>query len=396
MRAENLHILMLSLATDILTEPLGDSRERHADYAARIGHLHMLVYAPRGTGLEPVSITERFTAYPSGSRSRYLFPLDAYRSGARLCQAERIDLIATQDPFTTGLAGAWLKRRFGIPLQVNNHATFFGNRYWLDERPLRHRAFEWLGRRVVRQADTLRTVNADQRERYVEMGIAPQRIEVINTPINLDRFLEPPEPGQVTALRAQLDIPPENKVILWVGRPAARNQKRLDDLLEAFALVRGRLPASILVIVGDMRGASYVRQGVERLDLGEAVRLPGGVPHAELPAYFALCDVFALSSVYEGMPKVAAEAAASGVPVVAMRVPGIEDAVLDGESGLLCERESPADLAEKLTTLLDDPARAGEMGRRAREYARERFDRERTMQAIVGLWERAAAARGGR
>jgi glycosyltransferase involved in cell wall biosynthesis len=249
---------------------------------------------------------------------------------------------------------------------------------------------------VVRQADTLRTVNADQRERYVEMGIDPQRIEVINTPINLGRFLEPPEPGRVAVLRAQLDIPPESQVILWVGRPAARNQKRLDDLLEAFALVRGRLPASVLVIVGDMRGASYVRHQVERLGLSEAVRLPDGVPHAELPTYFALCDVFALSSVYEGMPKVAAEAAASGVPVVATRVPGIEDAVLDGESGLLCERENPVDLADKLVTLLGDPVRAGEMGQRAREYARERFDRERTMQAIVGLWEQAAAERGGR
>ena len=115
--------------------------------------------------------------------------------------------------------------------------------------------------------------------------------------------------------------------------------------------------------------------------------------HAGLPAHYALCDVFALSSVYEGMPKVVVEAAASGAPVVATRIPGVVDAVVEGETGLLCERENPTDLADKLDALLADPARAVEMGRRARTHAQTHFDRERTMQAIVRLWVRATGTR---
>ena len=80
-RTADLNLLMVSLATDILTQPLGDARERHAEYARGIGHLHMVIYAPREVSTEPVKITNRFTAYPSGSRSRYLFPLDAPASG---------------------------------------------------------------------------------------------------------------------------------------------------------------------------------------------------------------------------------------------------------------------------------------------------------------------------
>jgi glycosyltransferase involved in cell wall biosynthesis len=381
--------LMVSLATDILTQPLGDNRERHAEYASRIGHLHMLIYAPRGVGTQPVQITDRFTAYPSGSRSRYLFPFDAYRAGAGICRSERIDVISTQDPFTTGLVGAWLKQQHGIPLQVNNHSTFFGNPYWLAESPIRHRAFEPLGRWVVRQADTLRTVNADQRERYIQMGVGPERIEVINTPINLDRFVEPPDQAQLATLHEQLSIPPDGRVILWVGRPIAI--KRVPDLLEAFALVRGDHPGAYLVLVGDMSGAPEIARHVARLDLEEFVRCPGAVAHADLPTYYALCDVFVLSSVYEGMPKVIAEASVSGTPVVATRIPAVEGVVLDGDTGLLCERENPPDLAGKLKALLSDPARAAQMGLRGREYALKRFDRERTFEAIVGLWERAAS-----
>ncbi len=146
------NVLMLSLATDILTRPLGDGRERHVDYAERIGHLHMVVYAPRSVGRHPVRVTERLTLYPSYSASRYLFAWDAYRVGRGIVEKDAIDLIATQDPFSTGLAGVWLKRHTGSPLQVNNHATFFDNPAWLREHAIRHRVFEQLGRWVARRA----------------------------------------------------------------------------------------------------------------------------------------------------------------------------------------------------------------------------------------------------
>lgn len=390
----DLNLLMLSLATDILTEPLGDARERHAEYAEYIGHLHIVIYAPRHVGRQPVEVTDRFTAYPSASASRYLFPLDAYRVGRRLIASHPVGLLATQDPFTTGITGVWLKRRAGIPLQVNNHSTFFDNPHWLRERPLRHRVFERLGRYVVRQANTLRTVNGHQRDRYVEMGIDPSRIEVINTPIRLERFLTPPDPAAVTALRERLEVPEQAKIVLWVGRPSAANPKRLPDLLSAFAQVRRASPDAHLVLAGDMRGASYVQRHVERLGLDESVRCPGAVSHADLPLYYALADVFALSSVYEGMPKVLVEAAASSTPAVSTRIPGVRDVVVEGETGLLCQPENPTDLADKLLTLLNDPQGAAAMGERARAYVQRRFDRGRTMSAIADLWARAAFGEG--
>lgn len=383
------NILMLSLATDILAQPLGDGRERHADYASRIEHLHMLIYGPRALPVKPEQVSDQLTLYNSHSRSRYLFAFDALRQGLAICRQQPINLIATQDPFMTGLAGVWLKQRTGLPLQVNNHATFFDNPHWLAENPLRHRVFERLGKWVVRQADTLRTVNAHQQEYYVRrLGVAPERVEVINTPINLERFSTPPEPQKVAALRARLAIPLNSPVILWAGRPAARTQKNLALLLEAFAIVRTKHPGAILLLAGDTYQADYLPAAIQQRGLQASVLTPGSVPHAELPLYYALCDVFALSSTYEGMPKVVAEAAASGKPVVSTRIPGLEDAVLHGKSGLLCEAGNAQEMAGHLDSLLSDPARAAALGKQGRDFALERFDRERSMAAIVALWQR--------
>ena len=389
--AGDLNILMIGLSTDMVTQPLGDSVERHVEYARHINHLHIIVYAPHEVGDEPVKASDHLTIYPSKSRSRYLFPLDACRIGAQICRSQPINLIQTQDPFTTGLAGTWLKRHFGLPLQINNHASFFGNPYWIAERPLRHRVFNRLGKWVAGQADTLRTVNDDQRQRYLQMGIDSQRIKTIHTPVNVERFVQSPSDRQVTALREELSLPADGQVVLWVGRPEARRQKRLHDLLDAFSLVRRGQSKAFLVLVGDMAGAHYVSQHIAALGLEAGVICPGPVAHADLPTYYALSDVFALSSAYEGMPKVLAEAALSGRPVVATNIAGVGgDAVVAGETGLLCKVANPADMAEKLELLLADPQRASEMGQRGRELAQQKFDRERSIQAIVALWQRGA------
>ncbi|HOA24963.1 MAG TPA: glycosyltransferase, partial [Aggregatilineales bacterium] len=101
-------------------------------------------------------------------------------------------------------------------------------------------------------------------------------------------------------------------------------------------------------------------------------------------------DVYALTSVYEGLPKVLIEAAASGTPVVATTMAGSRDAVLDGETGLLARMEDPADIADKLDRLLSDPALARQMGERAREHAAAHYDRTHTIERIIDMWVRCA------
>ncbi len=385
-----LHVLMIALSDAILTGAGGgDVRERHLDYAARIAHLHMIVYSPREHDLHTTALSDHLTVYPTRSLSPLTFVWDAYRLGAAICRTHPLNVITTQDPFATGLVGVWLKRRFRIPLDVQNHSDFFDNHFWIAEHPLRYGLFNRLGKWVIRHADTHRVLNAEEKAKYLRLGIDPDRVVILPTPTRLSRFSPDGPPGEGAALRAQLGIPPHAPLIGWVGRPVGF--KRVPLLVEAFALVRREHPNAHLLLVGDFSRRSDVYRQVAQLGLEKAVHFAGRVDHADLPAYYRLCDVYVHSSIYEGLGKVMIEAAASGRPVVATRTAGAAEIVVDGETGLICNTEDAADMAAKISALLADPARARAMGRAARAYVLQKFDHTRALEAVVETWRRCAA-----
>lgn len=388
--AKSLNVLMIALGDEVITG-WGDTRERHIEYAERVGHLHMVAYSPRRRALPEMALSDHLTVYPTRSATRPSFICDTYHIGARICHQERIDVITTQDPFATGMPGVLLKWRFGIPLDVQNHSDFFDNREWITERPLRYGFFNWLGKRIIRHADTHRVLNEVEKAKYVAMGIDPAHVAVLSTPVRLERFQPETSPGEEAALRTQLGIPPRSPVLLWVGNPVFF--KRVPSLIEAFARVYNSHPDAHLVLIGDFSVCPAALDKVAQLGLGSAVHFVGMVAHDALPPYYRLCSVYVHSSMYEGLGKVMIEAASCGKPIVSTRTAGAQAIVLDGKTGLLCEVEDPADMADKVVTLLNNPNRAAEMGVAGRAYVTEKFDRERNMRAIIQTWQRAAAMR---
>lgn len=389
--AESLGVLMIALGDEVLTGLRGDARERHIEYAERVGHLHIIAYSPRSRNLARTAIGEKLTVYPTRSATRLSFIWDAYRLGVRICQETHIDVITTQDPFTTGLVGMLLKQRFGVPLHIQNHSDFFDNRVWIAENPVRYGFFNWLGKRIIQRGDVLRTVNEAEKAKYITMGVDPARVYVIPVPVLLGRFSPVGPPGEEATLRAMLGIPSDGRMLLWVGRPVFF--KRVPLLIEVLARLRATHSDVHLVLVGDFAARPDICAEIARLDLNECAHLAGAVSHERLPSYYRLCDIYVHSSVYEGFGLVMVEAAASGKPVVSTHTAGAQEIVVDGKTGLLCRIENVGDLVAKLVTLLDDPDRAAAMGAEGRAHVLEHFNRERIMQAIIHSWQQAAAKR---
>jgi glycosyltransferase involved in cell wall biosynthesis len=373
-----MHVLMISLDASLLGDPHGNTVQRHIDYARRIGRLSIVVYNPASNPKTVQRLSDELTVYPTNTRP-YLYPLAAYRAAARLMRDQRADVVSTQDPFATGLVGLWLKRRFRVPLDVQNHSSFLNNAIWLRERPLRNRLLVAVGRLVIPRADTHRVLTEGEKQHYLALGVPGERVTVLSTPTDVGQFAQPVPPEQVAALRESLDIPPGAPVVLWVGLPVGF--KNVGLLLDAFAYARAEQPDARLVLVGDFAGRPDLVRGTDP----DAVRFAGRVAHADLPGYYALADVYAHSSRYEGFGKVLVEALAAGTPVATTRADGPCSIIRDGETGLLCDH-TPGALGGAVATLLGDPDRAQAMGAAGRADVLERFDYARQLDAVAATF----------
>jgi glycosyltransferase involved in cell wall biosynthesis len=144
-------------------------------------------------------------------------------------------------------------------------------------------------------------------------------------------------------------------------------------------------------MVGQGIDSDTVSQVAVSLGLGTAIDQPGWTDSAEVVNWFTAADVVVVPSWFEAQGLSVMEAQAAGAAVVATNVGGIPDAIEDGRTGILVEPRDPEALAVAVISLLDDPGRAADIGRRAAEQATHRFSREATARAFESLYNKVLA-----
>jgi glycosyltransferase involved in cell wall biosynthesis len=378
---------MLGVGDAGLDDPQGEPVRRHLEYARRAGgHIDLVVDSPRSGVSEYGALTVHRTG---AGRARY--PWAAFRLGMAAARQRPPDLITSQDPFATGLAGLWLRRALRRPLLVQNHSCFLFDRYWIAERPLFFRGLHLLARYVLPRADAWRTVNTAEARIYRErLGLPAEKVKVIPVPCDLAAYSGTRLEEAVVAARRRLALPADARLLLWAGRPV--RFKRLPLLFEAFAGVRKDFPSARLILAGRRTLAqenldrAAVRCGVEK-----SVVWVDGVSHDELAGFYGAAEVFLLSSIYEGFGRVLVEAGAVGLPVVATATAGASDILRDGVTGFLTAVENAGALAERTAALLADPGLRGRMGAAARARVGTEFDPQRLFEAVVAQWREVAA-----
>ena len=129
-----------------------------------------------------------------------------------------------------------------------------------------------------------------------------------------------------------------------------------------------------------------LRDQAERLGIADRVQFLGRRPHDSLPTLFSTLDIFAMPSRWEEFGVSAVEASACGVPVVASRVGGVPEVVLDGVTGVLVPPEDPGALGAALLELADDVDRRRRLGTAGRRYVVERFEWGRCVEAMERVY----------
>jgi glycogen(starch) synthase len=178
---------------------------------------------------------------------------------------------------------------------------------------------------------------------------------------------------------------PAEPAVLCLGQLAVH--KGFDLVLHAFVSLRNRFPRARVVVAGD----GPARGDLERL--GDAVEFIGAVPPAAVPALMNAASLVVVPSRRETFGLVALEAAVMARPVVATRVGGLPEVVVDGETGLLVAAEDSAALAVAMGSLLADPTAGTRMGWAGRQRALRQFGCERYVDAYEDLYRRIAHGR---
>jgi phosphatidyl-myo-inositol dimannoside synthase len=219
-----------------------------------------------------------------------------------------------------------------------------------------------LTRFAVRRANGVVAVSRHTAALALACGAAPERLHRIPPGVNV------PESVSSTSKSAR-------PLILTISRLRDR-YKGHDVLLQAMPLIRARVPNVLWVVVGDGRLRSAYERTVQEQGLGAHVQFRGVVTDHERDFWLDCAHVFAMPSRQtndgqgEGFPLVYLEAAARGLPVIAGDVEGAQEAVIDGETGLLINPNDPAALAAAIGDLLLDPGRASRLGRAGSAHAR--------------------------
>jgi len=184
-------------------------------------------------------------------------------------------------------------------------------------------------------------------------------------------------------------------LLLAVGRLSP--PKGFDDALRALGILRERGLTPRLAIVGDGPERARLEALARERGVEGQVEFLGSLTHdALVPLYrrawmlLAPCRVLA-NGRRDGIPNVVIEAMAMGVPCAGTRAAGLEEAIVHGVNGALCEPGDPAALADAIEPLLREPSRLDILGARARADVGERFDAERNFGRLLALFESAAA-----
>jgi len=354
----------------------------------RLGHT-VVVVAPRMAGAPPDANVVRVPAVPAPTYPDFSLPLPVGPWLARHVQDLSLDVFHAQHPFLLGATARRLARALDRPLVFTYHTLYdqYAHYVPLPRGLVARRAVRW-STKFANRADLVIAPSDALAERIVGQGVR-RPVEVVPTGVDLDRF----RPGHRGRARTALGFPPDGPLLLYVGR--LDQEKNLDLLLEAFAAASRRVSAARLALVGRGTRRDSLRSRAVQLGIVDRVLFVGGVAPDDVVTFYQAADLFLFASTTETQGLAVLEAMAVGRPVVAVRASGVEEAVLDGVTGLLTV-EDPSDLAAAAVEVLEDRGLAAKLARGGRE-AVQRFAAPALAARLVQSYERlaGAAATGG-
>jgi L-malate glycosyltransferase len=281
--------------------------------------------------------------------------------------------------FWAYILGTYAARLTGVPLVITGRRSLG---FFKAENP-----YYLFVERVANRMSSLIVANAEavRADAIRQEGLSAGKTRVVYNGVNLARFPLHTDPRR----REDLGLATDGKVIGVVANLIYYKGHR--HFLEACRTIKEHEPSFQAVLIGEGPCRPDLEQRVRDLGLDRTVRFLGS--RGDVAAILPLVDLAVLPSLSEGFPNAVLEAMAAGRAVVASRVGGIPEVVLDGETGLLVPAGDPAALASAILSLLADPLRAARMGQAGRARVEAMFSLDRMVQETEAVYDELLAGK---
>lgn len=293
----------------------------------------------------------------------------------RLVRDQGIDIVHVHSPYVAALVRSAFGR--GRPIMVTTEHNVW-ERY--------HRATYWANTLTFPRNDHVFTVSDEVRDsiRYPKVFsfLRTPPLETLHHGIDVDRVSAAPAP---TGIRDELGIAEGVPVVGTVAN--FKPHKGHEHLLRSAAFVTRERPDVRFLLVGHGPLQKQMRREAERLGVSHAVVFAGF--REDSLRVMRTFDVFAMTSVQEGLPLALLEAMTLGCPPVVTRVGGIGAVIDDGVNGFIVEPRDPRAHADRILTLLEDTPLRGRIAAAARERA-STFDVRRAIRHIERVYSELA------
>ncbi len=282
-------------------------------------------------------------------------------------------------PYLTSLIAGKLAKRYNKPFVLTQHNTFikYDNAFDKIER-LNDLA---VGKETLKEADKIITVSNATKDYVLSLGANPNKIKVMYNGVDLQRFR--PLAGKREEMRRKLGIPQNATVALTVRRLVYKNG--IDTLIECANIAVKKNSKIIFLSVGKGPDLDSVQMRAQELGIENNFKLTGFVADVDLPLYYNAADFFVLPSKSgEGLPLVALEAMACGLPVIATNVGGISEILMD-KWGKLVPPNQPELLAKAVLEFAgtDFSSRKIEL----RSVMEEKFSWDNNVERLIEIYE---------
>lgn len=272
------------------------------------------------------------------------------------------EIIHTHTATYDGYVGLMLKTKYSLPLICSLRGSD------IHTYPHYEPFTKYLTRKVLEESDLIMSVSAELKARALQIGNPKRDISILynGCDIDFDSYSEECRNKN----RIKLSIPQDDKVLIYIG--SIQKDKGIYELINTFHKLINKYDKLHLILIGEGRERKNLENIINTTN-NSKFHLLSSVPHLDITKWLKTADLFVYPSYNEGLPNAVLEAMACGLPVVATRVGGIPEVIIDGQNGILVDSMNEAQLYTAIDSLLCNYRLSLNMGIRGTEVIESKF-----------------------